>query len=171
MKSKNRMLPIETGITSVNKWCSFIAAIFGALIMAIATIDVITAKLFAMSVPGGKHLIEEFNVILVFLAVAYVAHERGHIRINILERWMSDRLASAFKLLGHLIGALAIGFCTWRAVAMLLESFAQHSYKYAAIDFPLWPFQMVVVLGCALLTITFIMLFIKEIMASRRGQA
>jgi TRAP-type C4-dicarboxylate transport system permease small subunit len=161
MKSKNGMIPAETGITSVNKWLSFVAAFFGALIMIIATVDVITAKFFATSVPGGKHLIEEFNAVVVFLALAYVTQERGHIRITLFEQRMPARLA--FRLVGHALGALIVGFCTWRAVALVLDSIAQHSYKYGAIDFPLWPFQAVVVLGCALMTITFILFFIREL--------
>jgi TRAP-type C4-dicarboxylate transport system permease small subunit len=163
MKSKNGMIPAETGITSVNKWLSFVAAFFGALIMIIATVDVITAKFFATSVPGGKHLIEEFNAVVVFLALAYVTQERGHIRITLFEQRMPARVAHAFRLVGHALGALIVGFCTWRAVALVLDSIAQHSYKYGAIDFPLWPFQAVVVLGCALMTITFILFFIREL--------
>jgi len=170
MKSKNWMLPAETGITSVNKWLSFVAAFFGALIMIIATADVITAKFFATSVPGGKHLIEEFNAVVVFLALAYVTQERGHIRITLLEQRMPARVAHVFRLLGHALGALIVGFCTWRAWVLVLDSFAQHSYKYGAIDFPLWPFQMMVVLGCALFTITFIMLFIRELRLRERDK-
>jgi TRAP-type C4-dicarboxylate transport system permease small subunit len=166
MKSKNWLLPVETGITSLNKWLSIGAAIFGGLIMIIATVDVITAKVFDTSVPSGKQLIEEFNVLLVFLAIAYVTHARGHIRITLLERWMSAGVARAFRLFGHVVGALCIGFCAWRAVALLSESLAQHAQKYGAINFPLWPFQTALLLGLALLSITFIMLFVKEIKTS-----
>lgn len=171
MKNKSWMLPVGTGITSVNKWLSIGAAIFGGLIMIIATVDVITAKFFDTSVPSGKQFIEEFNVLLVFLAIAYVTHERGHIRITLLERWMSARLAHAFRLFGYVVAALCIGFCAWRAAALLLETLAQHAQKYGAINFPLWPFQMVLLLGLALLTLTFIMLFVKEMTASWKGQA
>lgn len=171
MKSNNWMLPVETGITSVNKWLSIGAAVFGALIMVIATVDVITAKVFDTSVPNGKQFIEEFNVLLIFLAIAYVTHARGHIRISILDRWVSAGVGHALRLFGHVVGALCIGFCTWRAIALLQDSFAKHAYKHGVLDFPLWPFQTVVLLGFTLLTITFIMLFIKEITASGKGQA
>jgi TRAP-type C4-dicarboxylate transport system permease small subunit len=165
MKSKNWILPFETGVTSVNKRLSIGSTIFVGLIMIIATVDVITAKLFGVSVPSGKQLIEEFNVLLVFLAIAYVTHERGHIRLTILERWMSNRLAHTFRLLWYVIGALVTGFCTWRAVALVLDSFTHHAQKFGAMYFA-WPFQAVTVLGFALLTITFIMLFVKEIKSS-----
>jgi TRAP-type C4-dicarboxylate transport system permease small subunit len=171
LKSKNLLPSVETGVTSVNKWLSIGAAVFGALIMIIATVDVISAKVFKTSVPNGKQFIEEFNVLLTFLAIAYVTHERGHIRITILEQWLSARVGHICRLFGHVVGALCIGFCTWRAVALLQDSFAKHAYKHGVLDFPLWPFQMVVLLGFALLTITFIMLFVKEVRASPKGKA
>jgi TRAP-type C4-dicarboxylate transport system permease small subunit len=167
MKSKNLMQPIETGITSLNKWLSIVAAVFCALIMIIATIDVITAKVFSTSVPGAQGLIEEFNVVAVFLTIAYVAHERGHVRITLFERWMSDKLILAFKLLGYIIGTCICSFCCWRAWTLLLESIEQHTQKYGAIDFPVWPFQITVVLGFALLAITFLLLFVKEMLPRR----
>jgi TRAP-type C4-dicarboxylate transport system permease small subunit len=167
MKRKNWLKPVENGITSLNKWCSFLAAFFVALIMVIATIDVITVKLFSFSVPAGKNFIAEFNALIVFMAISYVAIERGHIRITIIENRVSAGIAHAFKLLGHALGALTIGFCTWRAMILVLDSYNRHIYKYGALDYPLWPFQLVSVVGFALLAITFIMLFIKEVKSPR----
>jgi TRAP-type C4-dicarboxylate transport system permease small subunit len=168
MASNNWILPVEDKILSIDKYLSYIAAVFGALIMIIATVDVITAKIFSVSVPSGKQLIEEFNVIIVFLAIPYVAIERGHINITLFDRWMSHKFARIVKLFGHTLGALVSGFCTWRSWILVADSFAQHSYKYGAIDFPLWPFQLVVLLGFALLTISFIVLFIKELVISQK---
>ena len=169
MASKNWILPVEDKILSIDKYLSYIAAIFGALIMLIATVDVITAKIFSVSVPAGKQMIEEFNVIIVFLAIPYVAIERGHINIALFDRWMSKSFARIMKLFGHALGVLVSGFCTWRSWILVADSFAQRSYKYGAIDFPLWPFQMVVLLGFALLTISFIVLFIKELTISQKS--
>jgi TRAP-type C4-dicarboxylate transport system permease small subunit len=168
MASKNWILPVEDKILSIDKWLSYIAAVFGALIMLIATVDVITAKIFSVSVPAGKQLIEEFNVIIVFLAIPFVAIERGHINIALFDRWMSKTFARIMKLFGNALGALVSGFCTWRSWILVADSFAQRSYKYGAIDFPLWPFQLVVLLGFALLTISFIVLFIKELLISQK---
>jgi TRAP-type C4-dicarboxylate transport system permease small subunit len=171
MASRNWILPIEDKILSIDKWLSYIAAAFGALIMIIATVDVISAKIFSVSVPGGKQLIEEFNVIIVFLAIPYVAIERGHIRISLFDRFLSDKVTKILTLFGHALGACVISFCTWRAWVLLADSITQHSYKYGIIDFPLWPFQTVVLLGFGLLAISFIFLFIKGLMTFGKKSA
>jgi TRAP-type C4-dicarboxylate transport system permease small subunit len=171
MTSKNWLLPVEDKITSIDKWLSYIAAVFGALIMIIATVDVITAKIFSVSVPGGKQMIEEFNVIIVFLAIPFVAVERGHINISLFDRFLSDIVAKILKLFSHALGACVTGFCTWRAWVLLADSIAQHTYKYGAIDFPLWPFQLVVLVGFGLLAVSFIILFIKTLMAPEKKSA
>ena len=80
------------------KWLVYIAAISAAFIMTIAVIDVISSKAFDWSIPSSIDFIGELNVLLVFLAIAYTAQERGHIRITILDRFMSPGLYFAVRI-------------------------------------------------------------------------
>jgi TRAP-type mannitol/chloroaromatic compound transport system permease small subunit len=53
---------------------------------------------------------------------------------------------------------------SWRALALLLRYLEVDAQKSGGVvHFPLWPFAAILLLGLVLLTIVFIMLFIREI--------
>ena len=169
MKVRNWLLSADSVVTRITKWLSFIAAACVGFIMALAVVDVLSSKFFHQPLPGAVQFIAELNVLLIFLAIAYVAQERGHIRITILERFMSAGQIYASKLFGYVMGILVIGFCSWRTVALVQYAIVGRIYKAGTVDFPIWPSNMAVLLGFTFLTITFIFLLGRAIIAGAKS--
>jgi TRAP-type C4-dicarboxylate transport system permease small subunit len=165
MNVRHRLLTADARITWAIKWLSYIAAGCAGGTMLIAVADVISTRLFRWSIPSSVEFIEELMVLMVFLGIAYVARERGHIRVTILERYMSPGLRYAFGLFGHLVGILVIGFLSWRAFELVKYSIVTKMVKDGTIKFPLWPSELAVFVGLACLTITFILLLSRAIIS------
>jgi TRAP-type C4-dicarboxylate transport system permease small subunit len=167
---RNLLLAVDTWVTRVCKWLSMVAAFCGGLMMIIAVIDVIGHSFFRIAIPMGVEFIEELNVYLVFLAIAYVALERGHIRITVVERLMPNGLILVFRLLGCLIGIAVFSFASLQALKYTLYGISVPLEKSGVIDFVRWPFIMGVFIGFSLLVISFILLIGRIIRAWSKGE-
>jgi len=164
MNNTNYWMHIEGVITIIARWCVYIAAVSAAVMMSIAIIDVIGSKLFQHGILGASEMIAELNIVLVFMALAYVQIDTGHIRITFLEKYVSYRMNYVLRLISHALSAFIFGFMSWRALVLLLKYIDSGTTKGGGVvHFPLWPFAAILLLGVALLTIVFIMLFIREI--------
>ena len=168
MNIRHRLISFDAGTTRVIKWLSYIAAGCAGVTMLIAVADVISTKLLRYSIPSSVEFIEELMVLMVFLSIAYVAQERGHIRVTILERFMPGSLRFAFELFGHLVGIMVIGFLSWRSFVLLRYAIVTKLVKDGTIKFPLWPSDLAVFIGFTCLTIAFILLFAKTIVAETK---
>jgi TRAP-type C4-dicarboxylate transport system permease small subunit len=151
-------------LARVIKWSVIAAVISTALILVLSVTDIIGSKFFNQGFPGANAFVEELNLVVVFMAIAYVQLERRHMSITMLHRFMSSGVKHAITLFGDVLGILACGFFSWRTFILMRNMIAISDIKNAAaIEFPLWPFALVNFYGFAILTIAFIMCFVKGI--------
>lgn len=169
MKNRNLLLSIDAAVTRVTKWLTLVAAVCAGFMMVIAVVDVIGAKFFKWAIPSAGGFIEELMVLIVFLSIAYVEQERGHIRITILEERFTSAGKNVFRLVGYVIAIIVIGFLAWRAFLLEEYTIAIMLLKQGTIRIPLWPSASAVFLGWACLTITYILRFGKAIIAESKG--
>jgi len=153
----------DSWLTRVCKWLAVIAAIVCGLMMVIAVIDVMAHQLFRYAIPMGVEFIEELNVLLVFLVIAYVALERGHIRITVLQPLFPSGLVHVLRILGHLLGIVTFGIAAWQSWEYMLYAISVPLEKMGVIDFVRWPFIGAVFLGWSLLVLSFIALIGRTI--------
>lgn len=152
-------------LAKVTRWSAIVAVVCAVVVLLMSVIDVTGAKFFNWGLPGALELTEQLNLVLVFMAVAYVQLERGHMRVNLLETFMSAGLQHAIRLFSHVLGILVCGFFSWRTLVLMQNMIAAGEYKYGRIEFPLWPFGFVNFYGFALLTVAFILCLGKGIIA------
>ena len=171
MNNGNWLLPVDRVIVRIAKWLVYISALSAVVIIAIAVIDVVSSKTVNWSIPSSVEFIGELNVLLVFLVIAYAAQERGHIRITIMEKYMSPAVKFAFKLFMHFIAILVGGLCTWRTVVLVQTSIESHVIRSGGINFPVWPFNIAVLIGFTFRTIVYILLFARAIIGRSNPEA
>ena len=159
---------IESVIKRVTNRFVDISAVCAGVMVLLAVMDVIGYKLFSHGIPGANDFIEELNVILVSMSIAYVQLERGHIRITVLEKFMSARLSHGIRSSSYIIGILVCGLLSWRTLILLQHMIENAVRKVGAIYFPLWPFSLALFLGFSFLTIAFIISLPRVIAARAR---
>jgi TRAP-type C4-dicarboxylate transport system permease small subunit len=166
----NLLRAFDTWITRVCKWSAVMAAFCGGLMMIIAVLEVINRTVFRFTIPMGVEFIEELNVYLVFLVIAYVALERGHIRITVLERLFPTAVIYVLRIFGLLLGIATFGIATWQTWKFLLYAYGVPMEKFGVWDFPRWPFIAGLFFGWVCLVVAFMVLIGRAIRAWSKGE-
>ena len=152
-------------VTMVTKWLTYISSISIAIMLLINIIEVLGTKLFNWSLIGYLELTEQLMVAVSLLPIAYIAMERGHIRITMV----ADRLPSigryVFEIIGYILGILIMAFCAWRACAQMQYAL---NTKLATnvLSIPIWPTNLIIMIGFGLLFFSWLLLLVKKITLS-----
>ena len=101
-------------------------------------------------------------VLVTLLPIAYIALERGHIRITLLEEHLPSIVRFALEVIQYAIAALITGFITVRAFAELRKTIEVMTLK-GGIDLPVWPANAVVVVSFGFLTLVWLLLLAKRL--------
>ena len=149
-------------VKKVAKWLTIVSAICITVMLLINIIEVVGAKWFKWSFIGYLELTEQLMVPVSILSIAYIAPERGHIRITMV----SDRLPSpvrfALDILGYVLGILVMVLCTWRAYVQM--NYAMNAKLTTNTLFiPVWPTNLVIMIGFCLLFFSWLLILIKRI--------
>lgn len=148
--------------TRVTKWMTVVAAFCVGLLMAVNFTDIIGTKFFLKSVPGALDITEELMVWLTLLPIAYIALERGHIQITLLEEAMPQTVRFVFRVIQYVIAILISGIVTSRAFVQFSKTLGVMQMK-EGLELPIWPSNLIVVIAFGFLTIIWILLFSKTI--------
>lgn len=159
---KNFVLQIFDQATRITRWLAIAAAISIALLMVINFIDIIGTKFFGKSVPGALDISEELMVFLTLLPLAYIALERGHIRITLLESRMAPPVKFVLQIVQYVIAMGITGFITWRVFIQFQKTLSVMQLKQG-IDLPIWPANLAVVISFGFLTLVWLLLLVKTL--------
>lgn len=144
---------------------SVVVAVVGtALILVLSVADIFGSKFLNRGVPGANAFVEELNVVVVFMSIAYVQLHRKHVTINMLHRFMSPWVKHAITLSGDVLGILTGIFFSWRTFVLMQNMISVSDIKNAAaVEFPLWPFALVNLIGFVMLTVAYVLCFVRSV--------
>ena len=164
MKCRNVWQKIDFILAKIISWYAIVAEIAAAVILLVSIVDVIGSKFFNYGIPSAIELVEQLNVPLVFGAVAFVAIERGHIRIDSLDATWSSSVNFLLKIFSRIIEMAVCGFLSWRSLMLVQDMIEKYARSTGSIMFPLLPFGLSVLIGFILLTVAAILGIGREIM-------
>ncbi|MBN1626634.1 MAG: TRAP transporter small permease [Deltaproteobacteria bacterium] len=150
--------------TKVTKWLVFIAAVAIGVMAIINFTDVVLAKFFKHSIPGALDITEEVMVLVALFPISYLALERGHINIAMLRNIMGPALRFIVEVFQYTLAALICGFITVRVFAQFQKTLAFMTLK-EGIDLPIWPANLATAIAFAFLTIVWVLLLAKTLVA------
>jgi len=160
---KNFVLQALDVATKITKWLAILAAVSIAIMMVINFTDIIGTKFFLRSVPGALDISEELMVLVTLLPLAFIALERGHIRITLLTDHMSPAVRFVLQIIQYVIATLITGFITWRVFVQFQEAVEIMDLK-EGIDLPIWPANLAVVIAFGFLTLVWALLLAKTLL-------
>jgi len=159
---RNCVLKAFAIVTKITSWLAILAAVSIAILMIINFTDIIGTKFFLRSVPGTLDISEELMVFLTLLPIAFVALERGHIRITLLEGRMPPAVRFVLQIIQYVIAMLITGFITWRVFVQFQKTLAVVQLK-EGLDLPIWPANLVTVISFGFLTLVWILALAKTV--------
>jgi TRAP-type C4-dicarboxylate transport system permease small subunit len=159
---RNFVLQAFDVATKITRWLAILAAVCIAILMIINFIDIIGTKFFLRSVPGALDISEELMVFLTLLPIAFIALERGHIRITLLEGRMPPAVRFVLQIIQYVIATLITGFITWRVFVQFQKTLEVLQLK-EGIDLPIWPANLAVAISFGFLTLVWMLLLAKTL--------
>jgi TRAP-type C4-dicarboxylate transport system permease small subunit len=149
-------------MTKITRWLAILAAVGIAVLMIVNFTDIIGTKFFLRSVPGALDISEELMVFLTLLPISFIALERGHIRITLLEGRMPPSVRFVLRIMQYVIATLITGFITWRVFVQFQKTVEVVQLK-EGLDLPIWPANLVTVVSFGFLTLVWILLLAKTV--------
>jgi TRAP-type C4-dicarboxylate transport system permease small subunit len=159
---RNFVLQAFDVATKITRWLAILAAVCIAILMIVNFTDIIGTKFFLRSVPGALDISEELMVFLTLLPIAFIALERGHIRITLLEGRMPPALRFVLQIIQYVIATLITGFITWRVFVQFQKTLEVMQLK-EGIDLPIWPANLAVTISFGFLTLVWMLLLAKTV--------
>lgn len=146
--------------TKITRGLAILAAVSIGVMMLINFTDIVGTKFFLRSVPGALDISQELMVLVSLLPLAFIALERGHIRITLLQERLSRTVRFALEMIQYVIATLITGFITWRVFVQFQKTVEVMQLK-EGLDLPLWPANLAVVISFGVLTLVWMLLLAK----------
>jgi TRAP-type C4-dicarboxylate transport system permease small subunit len=149
--------------TTWTKWLSYLAGLALLSVVIVCVIDVLGWKLFGASIPSSVDFIKYMNVALVFLAVAYVQTDRGSVAIEMGQDHFPRWLKVSVRVFGYFLGFAACLWVVYRGWFRLDKMLTTREAAQGIWKFPLWPFELCLLVGMFFLAWGFVVTGIRDL--------
>lgn len=156
---------LDRGFQRVSKWLVYLGACLLIVIMLVAFIDVVIAKLFGSSIQYATEIITYFDVPLAYLGVGYTLLIGQMTSVDILFGKFSKGVQRALNMIYDVIGIAVCAFLGKLAFDNMLGFMASHTLSNPKGGFVLWPFAGLESLSWFVLMIAFAFCFMRYIFA------
>lgn len=144
---------LVTVVNRINRWLLFLAA--GAMAVIILATVVETGGRLSNWVFGAIDVSQVLLAAMVFLMLGYTQAVKQHISIDLVY----SRFPHRVQLIADMVtSCIALGISvliTWKAVPYFLKSMAVGGWTQS-LHIPLWPFQLLIVVGGVMLCLQFV---------------
>ncbi|QCX33877.1 TRAP transporter small permease [Caloramator sp. E03] len=166
--SNTTLEKVDRVIVKIIKSISYISGVCLVGIMLTAFFNVLGEKLKVLGIPvsgipASTEIIQYLHIPVVFLAAAYVTLERGHTRIDMISSKFPTILQKIFNTFGNICGILICAFISQRGFLQMSKYIKRKQMSsVSGIGFPLWPFALILAVGFALLSFSFLWCIIRQ---------
>lgn len=148
-----------------------LAALLGFTLAFIVCADVGGRYIFNSPIQGTPELISMAIVMICYLQAAYAIRSGGMINVDALYIHMPVRMKALVMVFGSLLGFGLFALIFWGTWDRAIISFVDGEFEgEGAMRIPAWPTKWTLVLGCALGSLTYLLLAIKQMGAFFRGE-
>jgi TRAP-type C4-dicarboxylate transport system permease small subunit len=130
-----------------------------ALMMLHVSLDVISKYFFGQPIVGTLETVSSYYMVaLLFLPLAAVTRRGQHIRVEVFTNWLAPRPLAGCIAIGLAICAAYGGMMAWRGgVEAVRMTAIREVWESALWDMEVWPARWFVPIGCAAMSLVFVM--------------
>ena len=147
----------------ISKWVSNIGMWFTLLLAITLTVDVIFRFAFNRPFKGVSEICALMMIIVVFLGVAYVQYTKSNISVALLYSRFPEKLQAVIDVFLYPMNLGIWSIIAWRAFVHW-----QYLVDVGQVTdvrlIPVAPFQMVLAIGCVMLSIVLLFDFINSVL-------
>jgi len=137
-----------------------------AVMMFLTVLDVCLRYLFNRPLPGTYEITEFMMVVTVFFAVAYTQIQKGHVRVELLVSRLPPKAQAVIDSSVSFLSLGLLSLITWQSFIMAKAQMA-NELTSTILRVPVFPFVLVVVFGCGLLSLVLLENFLSSLTRRR----
>jgi len=140
------------------------------VMMVLITVDVVLRYAFNAPTKWANEFSRYFMVALVFLALSYAVKENAHIKVDILVAKLPRRIHDWLKVVTSILFlayAAILFYFNWTFFA---QSFALKTTSRTVIDVVLWPAQLLMPVGLAIMSLLLLCMIYTQIKSILGGK-
>lgn len=156
---------VNDAIGRITGFLGHVGAFLISLLAILLVYDVIMRYVFNNPADWVLDLVQLLQVAMAFLTISYVHKIGGHINMNILTQFTSNKGRRWLSIASNsltMIGSGWMGYLSW---PLFTRSYRIHEAAYA-IDIPLYPWKLLVPLCFSLMSLQCLVMTIENIMSS-----
>ena len=129
-----------------------IGAVFLVAMMLITFFDVLLRNVMSLPITGTYELTELFMILIVYLGVAHAQLSKAHISVDLFMSLVPRRGQAAIDTCTSFLSMGIFMLITWRSFDRF-QYLLKNETESDMLSLPLAYFQMVIVIGCGLLSL------------------
>ncbi len=139
------------------------------MVVTILTCSNVFLRMCGSPIPGTFELMGYLSAVLTAFALGYTQVRRGHIAVDVLVLRFPKRMRNFLNTTNYFICMIFFGLVAWQIVgyAATLRQTGELSETLRIIYYP---FTYGVALGCFVLSLVFLVDFVKSILKRRNGE-
>lgn len=145
------LIRIRKRLERLEKCLLFIGVGFIGVLMFLTTSDVAGRYVFNHPISGTYELTEYLLIVIVFLSVAYIQSQRGHVTVDILCKRLPRKAFIALTAFGDAMGLFVLAVVFWQSGLIAWRAWRIGEYAAGLIPFPLWPARLMFSFGIFIL--------------------
>jgi len=148
------------------------AAVIIFLLGFLVCADILGRAIFNSPVKGTPEMVSMSIVIICFLLAGYAVQSGGMIYTDVFAGMFGVRGLAFAQLLSAVLGITFFGIIVWGSYEPTLHAIASGEYEgEGALRVPVWPARSIVVLGAALVVVSYALHALRAASALVTGRA
>jgi TRAP-type C4-dicarboxylate transport system permease small subunit len=136
--------------------------------------DILGRVLFKFPLVGVPEIVKVSIVAIVWLQIPHTLKTGGHLRSDVLLRFLSGRSRAAVDLFSYLLGALIFGLLVYSGWDTMIQAWEMGEFEgELPVRVPTYPLRSIVLLGAGLTALQFVLMAAEAVrrLVSRNGEA
>lgn len=135
-------------VVKIFKYISIPPAFLMVIVALLATVNVITSKLFHVVVPSCNDWITYLLIPIVFLSIGHVHLDRGLVVVDFVNKHYPKWLLDVIDIISNVLLIALNGFLGYRAFVLMVQKY--QIKEFSSVDaghFYMWPFCLLLGFG------------------------
>ena len=154
-------------VNRLNIWLVWISSVSVLVILVLMFADALLRKIF-LPIPGAFETNLGLMVIVFFFPLAAVQMRRGHVNVDLLTSRLGKKWSTLLNVVASLLGIVAFGILAYASLVKAWQSTLDCEFWYGLINYPVWPFRWVMLIGVAMLVMQLFITLIDDFFEWRK---
>ncbi len=150
----------------LSRWLGYLSAIILGCMMMLTVADVFMRYVFNSPITGSTEISELMMVIVVFPALAWIALERSHIKVDLLVSKWPWKVRLVVEVITLFLTLSIFVIITWQS---FLES-KEVNMATSLLEVPEAPFHWIMSIGFAMLCLAILSLMVENVVTIIKGE-